>query len=606
MKGKANFIGLFLLCFTFSSFSQVELPQQWLKLMRYNKTLFGYESEVDYPKYFLAENGKNDPVSEMQASVKAFARPFSDFKDVNKHPVCLFPGRYIYLLKLGKVEKAVNIDECVDFKVFKKKLELSSVSIIFSSYYINRPASAFGHTFLKLNKEDPLKSDLNSYGVDFSAQVTTKNPLAYGVMGIFGGFYGRFSLLPYFLKLREYNDFESRDLWEFEIDLTKDELDLFVAHLWDMNLALFEYYYFTENCSYHIHRFVDAVKPEWKLWEFMYYFTVPIDTLIPLVKDEKIVKGIYYRPSLYKRSLDRLKNLTKKQKKIIKKSIESKKLSSLKNFKKKEKVQILDSIMDFTDYKFSKEIYLLASNKAKKIQNFKREVLIERSQIFLKSKKRNKSQKNTFEYAHQPRKISFGHRNFKEDGIVFRHRYALHNILEPEGDIYSNFSLEMGTLSIFSSFEEKKIIIEEYEIAHVEALRPFNYFEKKVSWNFDFGFRTVQATVAPYFNVGIGPSFELSSHIFSFFIQSDNEHLFKERRLQKNYIGPHFQWLYRLNRFGVKASYRIYSDPIDKESNIEFISGTLNYNHSRLFQTNIDFSRIGKDSQTSFFISMYY
>ena len=47
--------------------------------------------------------------------------------------------------------------------------------------------------------------------------------------------------------------------------------------------------------------------------EEMYNITVPIDTLIPLISKKNVTKGIYFRPSLYKRSLMQLEALNKPQ-----------------------------------------------------------------------------------------------------------------------------------------------------------------------------------------------------------------------------------------------------------------------------------------------------
>jgi hypothetical protein len=579
------------------------LPDQWLKLLRYNKTYTGHESEVDYPGYFFAKNGKSDPQAELEASIENFSKATTAFKDINKHPACLFPGRYLYLERIGKIKKKFNLNQCKDFRTFKDKLELKSASIIFSSYFINKPASAFGHTLLKLNKEDPMTSDLKSYGVDFSAQVTTKNPLAYGVMGILGGFYGRFSLMPYFLKLREYNDFESRDLWEFELNLNKSELELLTAHLWDMNQALFDYYYFTENCSYHVTRFIDAIKPEWKLLDSIYKITVPIDTLIPLVKNKTITKGIYFRPSQQKKSESRLNELNNKQIKIVKNSLDQLTVNNLNTLVEKEKVKVLDAIIDFTDYKYPIEMHLSQANQ---IQDFKREVLILRSSLQQKSNNLDKIKSEEFNFSHKPRKFTIGHRNSDTSGFELRHRFALHDILEPQGGIYSLFSLEMGKTTLFYQNEEEKLVFEEFEIAHVEALRPLSYLEKKISWNFDFGLRNRFEIIAPYLNVGIGPSFELWTQNVSLFLQTENNHPFNERAYQESYLGFNIQWLYKKDNFGIKLNYKNYRDLVLAIDNVEFIQSEVSYLPNMDYQISLNTFKSNNDNRTSILISKYY
>lgn len=185
--------------------------------------------------------------------------------------------------------------------------------------------------------------------------------------------------MPYFLKLREYNDFESRDLWEFVLKLNDKDKELFVAHLWDMNYALFDYYYFSENCSYHILRFVDAIKPEWNLVEDLHSFVIPIDTLVPLIQKKDVVKNFFSRPSLYKRALAKYENMNEKEKEFINSSLKTYHVNKIDFKTDKEKAKALDMLIDFVDYKYSSDIYLPSQND--EIRDFKTEILMARSQV---------------------------------------------------------------------------------------------------------------------------------------------------------------------------------------------------------------------------------
>lgn len=596
-----------LLCLIQSSFASVQLehvPEQWLHLLRYNKNLWGgIESEVDSKNFFLAKSGKTDPASELAANIENFRIPIENFKDPNQHPVCLFPGRYLFLKNIGKVRTEFDLDKCSDFKTFKDKLELSSVSVVFSSYFINKPASAFGHTFFKLNKDSPLKTDLQSYGVDFSAQVTTKNPIAYGVLGIFGGFYGKFNLMPYFLKLREYNDYESRDLWEFELNLNDDELDLFTAHLWDMNQAAFDYFYFSENCSYHISRFIDAVKPDWKIMEAIYETTIPIDTLVPLKDQKNITQDIYFRPSQQKRSQQKLEKLNDIERRAVKNSFNNLKLAELGDFNRNQKAKILDAIIDFTDYKYPTQMHLSKDNP---IQDFKREALIARSQIEVTSQSIEKFQVEEFDSGHKARKFGLGARGGDRTGMEFRHRFALHDILEPQGDVYSLFSLEMGKTRFFLERETNKFIFEELEVAHVEALRPINFLEKRISWNFDFGLKNRFEIVAPFLNIGVGPSLAIGKQNFTLFFQTENNHLFNEYLYQQSYLGANFQWLFKKDNFGFKVNFKKYRDLVLAQDNVDIVQSELSYLPSKNYQIAAETSKSDLEERASLLIYAYY
>jgi len=36
--------------------------------------------------------------------------------------------------------------------------------------------------------------------------------------------------MPYYLKVREYNDMENRDVWEYELNLSPEEIDRLLMH----------------------------------------------------------------------------------------------------------------------------------------------------------------------------------------------------------------------------------------------------------------------------------------------------------------------------------------------------------------------------------------
>ncbi|MFR8206372.1 MAG: DUF4105 domain-containing protein [Alphaproteobacteria bacterium] len=64
-----------------------------------------------------------------------------------------------------------------------------------------------------------------------------------------------------------HNNIENRDIWEYNLDFTPEELDFFVAHLWEVGHAQSKYYFFTRNCSYMLMETLDAVRPSRLDWQ---------------------------------------------------------------------------------------------------------------------------------------------------------------------------------------------------------------------------------------------------------------------------------------------------------------------------------------------------
>jgi len=515
------FLFSFVISLSVSSAENDHLDSGWLKLMRYRKTFLGnYISQADTPQYFLAKNGKTHPKEELEKTL-VFLK--------EKKNRCRFPSRYLYLYRKGLLTEKESFNHCEGFQKFLKKINIDSVSVIFSSYYIDKPASAFGHTLFKINNNKRKGSDLSDYGVDFSAKVTTDNSLLYGILGVVGGFVGNFNLMPYFLKLREYNDYDSRDLWEFKLNLTSKEKEMFVAHLWDMNRAGFDYYYFSENCSYHVLAFLDAIVPRFKLIDKLGQFVTPIDTIIPMVESEGLVSEVFHRKSLVSRLKDQIKELEKDELEIVKKAFRGEDFKKgLEALGKKKQVSILDAAIKMIDYKHSDQIYLSEGEGVKEIQDKKRKVLVARSQIPLTTPVTNKIKiKNGVNISHGTGKAWIGYENSHKDindRILLGSRFALHEYREPKGDLYGYFTLQMGRMEAAYLTQSKKLRLRRFEIANVEALRPVNFLNKKLSWNFSVGAKNndvFKRELGAYIDLGLGAAFAWGPVMISGFLQTD-------------------------------------------------------------------------------------
>ncbi len=278
----------------------------WLKLGHYRKHPLTrrYASDADGADFFLAKTGKYDPQAELEATLRAFLTKATSESaaDQDAHPVCRFPARMLFLMEqLGLDASWLGVSQCPAFNTYVGELRPTGVSVIFSSYYLNNPSSAFGHTFLRVHKESYAvgeRRELLDYGIDFSADVTTSNPVAYTVAGLTGLFHGTFKRLPYYYKVREYNDVESRDLWEYELELSGPQLLMLVAHLWEVGKTYFDYFYLGENCSYAILSVVDAARPEADLMSDVSSPVIPSATIEIMASRQGLIRSVHYRPSL--------------------------------------------------------------------------------------------------------------------------------------------------------------------------------------------------------------------------------------------------------------------------------------------------------------------
>ncbi len=190
----------------------------WLRLLHYKSNLFGSKSQVDDPGFFFAKDGNTDPLAELKATTEAFYSRDLKVGRLKQHPQCAFPQRLAFLQSQMTLENLPSI-KCEKLDEYLQKFSPHSLSLIFSTAYAGNPGSMFGHTFLRANSKKSAgaqDSGLNDLGISYAAVVSDdENPLAFIYFGITGGYLGQFSLLPYYVKVSEYNHAESRDLWEY-------------------------------------------------------------------------------------------------------------------------------------------------------------------------------------------------------------------------------------------------------------------------------------------------------------------------------------------------------------------------------------------------------
>ncbi len=327
---------------TFSSeldetlFKKISTSRQWHSLMHYEPHWGGFESRADAVSFFFAKEGKYKPLQELKASYQAFKKR-ALVKDLNNDPRCRFPARFEYIKK--NLDPGLENAICPDFEQWISSLDPQTLSLVYTSSFPNNPASTFGHTFIKIvskksaaiqnAKGNNKKLDLLDYYVGFSAQIADPNPIEYIIKGLTGGFPGKFEMGPYYLKVNEYNNMESRDLWEFQLNFTVEQTRRMLAHIWELSRNThFDYFFMDENCSSLLLKIFEVGRPDWQLLHPWTMTVPPPETIKPLAEINGAIKAIHFRPSLFKRFRHQYNFLTSLQKKryhqVIQKKVDVK------------------------------------------------------------------------------------------------------------------------------------------------------------------------------------------------------------------------------------------------------------------------------------------
>lgn len=341
-----------------AEFETIAAHPVWLKLMHYEtntSSRTSLKSAIHSPSFFNATNGSTDPLAELNATIKAFYEPA--YEQPDKHPQCLFRGRFLWLKKQLNLSAYGNLPavECKAFNAWSLNGSTESISIIYATGYLNNPASYYGHTLLKLNaKSAHTSSKLLDVSVNYGAIVpNNENPAVYIYKGLTGGYEAGFTHIEYYYHTHNYGENELRDLWEYQLNLSKDEVDLVLAHSWEVLGEKYTYYFLNKNCAYRMAELFEVVD-DLHLTTGREPWFLPQTTIQQLTQINRggkpLISRIEYHPSRQSRLYEKYQVLSSHQRKQIKLIVKNIDLLDSKHFIKdplSSQHLILDTLLDY-------------------------------------------------------------------------------------------------------------------------------------------------------------------------------------------------------------------------------------------------------------------
>lgn len=532
---------------------QLAKDPQWLNFLHYHRGLWRTESSIDDAHFFLSNDGVTDPEAELQATLEALKN--------KPETACRFPARAKWLKEILGIK--VDFSTCQDYLKFFQDKFPKNVYLVFSSYYLESPASAFGHTLLRFSKQqanhDFKHNELMDDGINYGATVTNTNPILYTILGATGGFKGSFASVPYFYKIREYNDFESRDLWSYQIKMTEEEKERLVDHLWEVGHSYFDYYFFTENCSQKMLALLDAANPSWKLLERNPYFVVPGDTLKTIAKTPGLLGEITYRPSAKKIFLEAYRQLRAEELEIFDRTLNQQTLDT-KNFTALNEMQaanVLDTLIYYLDYKYADEILREDDHP---INQFKRNILAKRSDYRSKgiTPKIEPEKLESPHLAHGSRRIATSYQATRhaDDLALLSYRFSMHDINDPIIGSPKSSSIEFFNFTLSYNLEKNHLKLYSLRPVQVMTINPWTPYHYPMS--FKAGFEITRQPTAicqnclvPTANLAAGPSFSLGKQtIISWWLDSNlsYHHQFEKQNVAA-YLGASISVFWRFQDY---------------------------------------------------------
>jgi hypothetical protein len=468
----------------------------WLRLVHYRPRLLGgVESDADGPAFFLAPRGKNDPEAELEATLAGFFAALPADEKV-QHPQCQFPARLAWLTGRLQIDRTrLPQPECARLAEFRARVAARSVTLVFSSYYLNNPASAFGHTFLRLNKAAAAQSgrrfELVDYGIDYAATADTHNAILYAFKGLTGLFQGHWNHYPYFYKVREYADYESRDLWEYDLDLSPAETELLASHLWELGSTWFDYYYLTENCSQGILAALEAAAPRLELLRHVGPIVIPADTVKALYANPGLVRTVHFRPSIRTQFRTRLAALAPREREALKAVLDHPG-ATLPGLTPAAEARVLDAALDYVDFTHARE---LLGNVVTPAAGLKQRLMDRRSDVAVQS--------DEIEFAAPPSAPQLGHASMRTGAgagastlagplVVYDFRLALHDLADPPAGYPALAQIEFLPVRLRYAPRSGAAALDQALLVDIVSLTEFGAFDHHPSWKAQLGATTLR------------------------------------------------------------------------------------------------------------------
>lgn len=489
----------------------------WHLLMHYRSVRDGWESTVDDPKFFLSQQGKNDPRSELEATLAAFASVRSEEQEQAR---CRFVARYAWL------KEQLSIDEsklppaaCTEFKRTLGAINPRSVALIFPVAYLNSPASMFGHTLLRIDGDHD--NVLVSQAVNYAAVTEESKGISYAWKGIFGGYPGYYASVPYYEKVKEYSAIEHRDIWEYKLDLSPDEARRIVLHAWEMRGIYSDYYFFDENCSYEVLYLIEVARPSLRLTQAydhsLKFWVIPSDT-VNIVVDSGIISQVTYRPSQATRIQNIAKVLSHEGKKWSYEVANGERTPagiSAATISSEEKSRSLDLAAEYVQFLASRRMI----NEKEYLGRFV-SILKERSTFGQPEKVEIEPvQQIRPEQGHLPFRAQFGGGCrtgycFGEVGV----RPAYHDLMDDDAGYVRGAQINFMDLVLRYNLTGSQLDLYRLRVLDIKSIAPRDIFFRPLSWKFNIG---VEQKLIPegkerlvsVMNGGAGPSFSWGSSL---------------------------------------------------------------------------------------------
>lgn len=441
----------------------------WLRLLH----LTTLQTRIISPGFYLSASAHKpiDLVAELQANLKAaLSTPLYR---------CKFPARDEWLRRHFPELNHVPRVSCPELEKWQMAQSIHSISVVYPNHSMASPLSVFSHTFLKFNSAQlPLGSNLH-LALGFAAEIDSHDSLAKLIaMGFFGGYVGRFSMSNYYTEVNRYGEVESRDIFEYELNLSQNEIRFLLLHLWEIQEADFHYYFLNGNCSYHLLTLLEVVRTDLDLSSHFHMVTIPLESVKVMFQQQHLIRSQRWLPGKKSRQESFFKQLSEPARAFYRQLRRENNVGGLAiefqetSFSAQEKAIVLDLLAESTR---GESEFVDLRNEALKL----------RSQLPVETDSAQDISPQEWPHnSHGAQAMSLGagyNQNQQLGWAQLRYRLAFHHFMDPPQGYFQNVIFEVADLRLRYS-PEKEWADSSLTVFHTLVLKPWSESDQGISW----------------------------------------------------------------------------------------------------------------------------
>ena len=486
--------------------------EYWRGLLHFE----GGKSIITDQDFFVAKDGNIDPKNELIATLESILKS-SDFQ-------CKYPARVKWLEnKLDMSFRKNNQCKALDHYLLKNYKKLH---IVFTSQRYDIPDSLFGHIFLKVNTNDI------EYAINYTAQIPkNKNHFAHIYKGLNGKYPSSYTLSPFSQKDYEYRAKEFRDLFQFELEYSKQEIENIMLHLYEIQDIPQDYYFISRNCSSELLKLLNMANYQKKIQNKSSQPTLPVDIIYHLEDTNRItnISTQYSKLKLFYQYEKKLNNYARDiLERIIlhKQSINALDHDNNLNFESKKDV-ILASILYIEILSYSQKFDRKYTYSLLKLIDLANKYKLKRDFESTKNLASNP-------LSNKLHKISFAtqHNTKSSDAFTFGYKYLSKNRFDFMQETAQNGTVEFFDIKLKK--QNDKLKLDKLILFNIEAMPLSNNFFTNNTKKVTLGAKRLfyEDDLYNFFNYGLGYKRSLYPNINYHFMGSVGLYYFGEPLLQ--------------------------------------------------------------------------